>query len=154
MVPRFLHSTCEDVSTRAGSRRSRGSTGRALQWHRKPLHSFSSQGKEQGEHTWGKAGSQRGSLVRESHHWEWNPSPRQMEQSLFTSLGCDIHSVHLAGSEEESCQQIPWKDHSAPASIPSFHVNQCVIQPGGEGIMERKHQAMKCSTLLLINTND
>lgn len=119
-----------------------------LQWHSSPC---TQAGKGTGEHTWGKMDHRE---VWELHHWEWNPSPSQMEPNLFTSLGCDIHSVHLAGTEGESCQQIPWKDHSAPASISSFHVNQRAIQPGAEGIMDRKHQAGKCSTLFLINTND
>lgn len=144
----FLQRTHEDVSTRAGAGAALGSPGA------QQTPALGSRWKEQGEHTWGKDGSQGGGLVWELHHWEWNPSPSQMELGLFMSLGCDIHSVHLAGTEGKSCQRIPWKDHSAGASMSSLHVNQCVIQPAGEGIMGRKHQAMKCSTFFLINTND
>lgn len=86
-------------------------------------------------HMWEKDELHRGRLVWELHCWEWNSSLSQMELSLFTSLNCDIHSVHLADAEGKSFQWIPWKYRSARACVSSFHVNQCVTQTSGEDIM-------------------
>lgn len=74
-----------------------------------------------------KDGLCRGKLVRELHCWEWNSSLSQMEMSLFTSLHCDIHSVHLADAEGKSFQQISSKHRSACACFSSLHINQHVI---------------------------
>lgn len=78
-------------------------------------------------HTLEKDGLCRGKLVRELHCWEWNSSLSQMELSLFTSLNCDIHSVHLADAEGKSFQQISSKYHSASACFSSLHINQHII---------------------------
>lgn len=88
---------------------------------------FTSQWQKDCVHTWGKDGLCRGKLMRELHCWEWNSSLSQMELSLFTSLSCAIHSVHLADAEGKSFQQIPWKHCSARACFSSFRVNQHVI---------------------------